>query len=94
MKVIKNHRIDDGFSIQLEDWHEDFPSFPATIAVYPKDGWRTHFRAQVDFPTLDEAASAFEKLCSGDAKVFDFCFTVMQKGGIRVPMMQVLKRDD
>lgn len=93
MRIVKKAFIKDGFSIQVEDWSEEYPNFPAVLAAYPKEGWRSRFRASVDFGTLDEASAAFEKLCNGGATVFDLDFTVMQRAR-RVPIDQVLKREE
>lgn len=77
MKIIKKSKMQDGTTIQIEDWSETYPSLmnPFTIGSYPiakesidgsfspKRGER--FRLEMDFSTMEEAKEIFMRLESG-----------------------------
>ena len=94
MTILKKAFTSDEFSIQLEDWRDDFTVYPIIIAAYPKGKWRFRFRADCDFKTLEEAERAFAALCEGLATVFDYDFTVMIPGGRRISIKEKIEREN
>ncbi len=88
MKILQKGFTKDGFSIQLEDWSEDFTTYKYKfdIGAYPKGNWNKRFRAQCEFEDKAEAVKAFEELLNGYVTVFDLAFTVMVSGGNRIPI--------
>lgn len=90
MKILKKGFTNNDFSIQLEDWSEDFQNFPYkfTIGAYPKGLWNKRFRSQCEFKDKTEAEKTFEELLNNTKTVFDFDFTVMKPGGNRISIKE------
>jgi uncharacterized protein YxeA len=94
MKILQKGFTENEFSIQLEDWSEDFDTYKYkyTIGAYPKGGWTKRVRFQCDFTDKNEALVIFEKLLDGSKTVFDYDFTFL-KSSIRIPIKDAeLKR--
>lgn len=88
MKIIKKGTMPNGTKIQLEDWHDDYPSiFPANycVAAYPiaKDSLLRYnlycyphigkpFRLDFLFDGASAAEQAFQALQSGEKSFNDF----------------------
>lgn len=93
MKILEKAFTNDEFSIQLEDWREDYSFKPVTIAAYPKGKWPFRFRAWCDYETMEEAEKAFHDLRNGGITVFDVAFVTSIPGGKRVPMVEKIKAE-
>lgn len=93
MQIIEKAFTNNEFLVQLEDWREDYTTYPATVAAYPKGNWRCRFRAWCNFDTIEEAKTAFDQLRNGDTSVFDVAFVVMIPGGRHISMAEKLKRE-
>ena len=86
MRVIARAATKDGTPIQIEDWHEDYPSLAepeATLAAYlpvkevhPQIKIYTNrmpkVRCSFSFGTKEEAREAFESLTSGAKTLKDY----------------------
>lgn len=86
MTILERAVMPDGTSIQLEDWHEDYPEvfpFADTVAAYPiaKETVERSpfspqrgetFRAEFRFSNADNAREAFDALVSGAKPLKDF----------------------
>ena len=91
MKILQKGFTKNEFSIQLEDWSEDFDVFKYkyTIGAYPRGKWRNRVRCQCSFVNKNEATNAFKQLLEGNKTVFDYDFTIMQMGGNRISIKDV-----
>jgi hypothetical protein len=95
MKILQKGFTENEFSIQLEDWSEDFDTYKYvyTIGAYPKGNWKNRVRCQCDFIDKNEAIDVFENLLAGNKTVFDYDFTIM-KASRRIPIKDAeLKRN-
>ena len=92
MIILEQFVLSDGTLVRLEDWSVDYKcySYGATVAAYPKKYAR--IRAEVDFENHTEAKSTFDKLVDGSLDIINVNFTIMERGGNRVPFAPVLKK--
>ena len=90
MKIIKKGVMPNGTKIQIEDWHDDYPSiFPANdcVAAYPiaKESRLRYtsycyphmgkpFRLHFNFHSTSAAEQAFQALQSGEKSFAEFAW--------------------
>lgn len=84
MKILKKNTLEDGSTMQLEDWSEDYSFMPygRTIAIYQKskasiDGQfspklNKSYRFQFDFNNKEDAEKAYNELLSGMKDPIDY----------------------